>query len=79
MNRPLRMLARGDLDGRVDTHPTPYGVDLAKRYTGLHHAKRAGVHAQKEASLGALRIALKILAVGPKRIVQRIVDMGDRR
>ena len=73
------MLLRRPSGGRMDFQPIARSCDLAEGHAGLHHAERAGVHAQKNHPLPAAAIPAEIFRMRRPRVSQRIINVRDRR
>ena len=73
------MFWNGFLNGCVNLQPIPHGYHFAKRNPGLGHTKRAGIHAEKNNTLGTAAIFAQIPFVRGPGVCQRIVNVGDGR
>src|SRR5688500_624753 len=82
-HRARRMLARGAPDGPLDPQPVADHRHVAEGDTGLRHAERPGVHADEGDALlsarGRRAPPLEVAAVGLPGVVERLVDVADRR
>ena len=73
------MRGGGRCNRRGYFQPVAHGGDFSKRNARLHHAKRAGIHAQKHHALAALAEAAQIFRVRLPRVVEGIIDVRDGR
>ena len=62
----------------VDAHPIPHGSNLTKWHTRLRHAKRTGIHAEKQHPLAVGPETLEITGIGSPSILQWLIDTIDR-
>ncbi len=63
---------------RHNPHPIADSGHLSERHAGLHHAKRPGIHAQKQNLAGLGGESFEVELVGGPGVVERVVDMRDR-
>lgn len=78
-HRPFGMLHRRPADGRGDYQPITDGGNLAKGHTGLRHAERPGIHAEKNNSFFAAAEFPQIQFMRRPGVSERIVDVRDGR
>jgi len=78
-DRTLRMFTARLADRRFDPHPIAHRVDFAKRHTALHHAERAGVHAEEKDTFAAGSVLAEIHLVCAPRVIEWIVNMCGGR
>ena len=71
MHRPANLAAQAE--------PTSHRFDLAKRHTGLHHAKGPRVHADEQRFLVAAAKPFEVAAMNVPGVLERVVDAGNRR
>ena len=64
---------------RLDAEPMADGGDFAEGDAGLHHAERPRVHAQEDDLLLGIPEFLQVRFVRRPRVIERVIDMGDRR
>src|SRR3989338_2733643 len=76
---PRRILPRGFLYWSIEVQPVARRRDFAERHADLRHAERAGVHADEHDALVPAAVAPQVLLVACPGIVERVIDMGDRR
>src|SRR4051812_32036884 len=76
---PFRMLVRRTIDFRFDAKPITHRSDLAKRYAGLCHAERPGIHSEKQNALRSFAVAPEIQFMGTPGVAQWVVSVRDRR
>ena len=76
---PLWMLVRRTANFCFDAEPVAYGRDLAERDAGLHHAERAGIHAEKQDAFTTVRVTLQIRLMRSPGVFERVVNVRDRR
>lgn len=74
---PFRVFIVWFVDGSLDTHPIADMFDFAERDSGLTHAPRPRIHAQKEYLFFSIPKFVEILAMRFPSVVKRVVDMGD--
>jgi hypothetical protein len=60
------------------SQPVPDRIDFAEGHSGLHHSKRARIHAEEDNPLWALRELLDVMFVRFPGVLERVVDVGDR-
>ena len=72
------MLVAWTANNGVNFHPIAHGGDFSKWDAGLHHAKRAGIHAQKHHALARVAEAPQILFMRGPGVIQRVVNVRDR-
>src|SRR2546430_5555455 len=78
-DRTLRMFTTRLADRRFDPHPIAHRVDFAKRHTALHHAERAGVHAEEKDTFEAGAVLADIRLARAPRVIEWIVNMCGGR
>src|SRR5580765_5458182 len=67
------------VNGRLDVHPIADRADLAEGHARLGHAKRSGIHAEKDHPLAAVGKLPKVRLVAAPRITERIINVCDGR
>ena len=78
-HRPLRMLALRFIDLRFNAKPIAHCRDLAEGNSSLRHAERAGIHPEKDHALRAIPVTPHINFVRAPRVIERVVNVRDRR
>ena len=71
------MFWRSDVDAG-DAEKLSDRVDFTEGYSGLGHAPRAGIHAEKGCT-GTIGTHGQVLREAVPRVTQRVVDVRDRR
>ena len=79
LDRALRVRLRRAADGRLDAEPVADEAHLTERHSRLRHAEGARVHAEKDHALARRGVARDVARVRAARVVERVVDAGDRR
>ena len=74
---PLRMLVRRVVDLRLNAEPVAHGGDLAKWNTGLYHAKRPGIHAEKHYAFGSVSVTPQVKLMCAPGVLKRIVNVSN--
>ncbi len=66
-------------DGRGNFQPVAHRRNLAERNPRLHHAERAGIHAQKNHALPSVAKPPQKFLVRFPGVSERIINVRDRR
>src|SRR6266404_3793676 len=77
-NRSFRILAFRFIDLRRNAEPIAHCGDLAEWNSGLRHAERAGIHAEKDHALGRIAVTAQINFMRPPGVIEWVVNMRDR-
>src|SRR6266567_3520264 len=72
---PLWMLVCRTANFLFDAEPIAHGGDLAERDAGLHHAERAGIHAEKQDGFTTVRVTLQIRLMRSPGVFERVVNV----
>src|SRR5438445_11817216 len=78
-DRTLRMFAARFADGRFDLHPVAHGPDFAQWPASLHHAERAGIHAEEHHALTAAAVFAQVGFLRAPGVIERIIHVLDGR
>ena len=78
-DKPLRVLVRGLVYFRENIEPIPDRRDFPKRHPGLRHSEGTRIHSQKNDALSAAAVFLQIQFMRSPCVVQRIINVRDRR
>jgi hypothetical protein len=73
-DRSLGMFVRGFSDRFMDAHPIAHGRHFPEGHARLHHAVRAGIHAEKDHPFFSACEALDVALVRFPRVFQRLID-----
>lgn len=78
-DRAIGMFESWLANGPLDLKPVPDGGDFAEGNTGLGHSERARVHPEEQDALGRIAVFAEVKFVSFPSIVERIINMSDRR
>ncbi|MEY2466723.1 MAG: hypothetical protein QOD03_1244 [Verrucomicrobiota bacterium] len=73
------MFPRGFANGFINAQPVAHSGNFSKRHAGLRHAEGTGIHAEKQNALLPLAVTPQIFFVRGPRVVERIINVGNRR
>jgi hypothetical protein len=73
------MFVRRLVDLCVDAEPVAHGRDLTEGHAGLRHSERTRIHPHKQNPFPAVAVAAQIQLVRAPGVIQRVVNVRDRR
>src|SRR5262245_36089010 len=73
------MCGRRFADRALDPEPVAHRGNFTERNTGLHHAERSGIHAEKEHAFAAFAVSAQIFLMRGPGVIERIVNEGYGR